>query len=204
MTWRTRVCRVVAGLVFATVAATSSLAGDDPHAHHRAAMKKSTYRVTELNYNVPEVQLLDASGTSVPLQELLQSDEPVALNFIFTTCTTICPVMTVTFAQMQQLLGADADRVQLVSITIDPEYDRPDVLESYAAQFRAGENWTFLTGNTQDIVTVLRSFDSYTGSKMSHRPVTLLKRPGVDEWVRIDGLANGESLAREVTSRLLD
>lgn len=204
MNRRTRVWGLIAGLALATIAATSSLAGEDPHAHHRAAMKKSTYHVTEPSYRVPEVQLLDTSGTSVPLQELLQSDEPVALNFIFTTCTTICPIMTVTFAQMQQLLGADAERVQLVSISIDPEYDRPDVLQSYATQFHAGDNWTFLTGDTKDIVSVLRSFDSYTGSKMSHRPVTLLKRPGSESWIRIDGLANGESLAQEVTSRLLD
>ena len=201
-----RILLCAAGLLTALALslANASTQSDDPHAHHRAAMKKTTYQISDVTYDVPEVQLLDTSGTSVPLQELLQSDEPVALNFIFTTCTTICPIMTVTFAQMQQLLGADAERVQLVSISIDPEYDRPDVLQSYATQFHAGDNWTFLTGDTKDIVSVLRSFDSYTGSKMSHRPVTLLKRPGSESWIRIDGLANGESLAQEVTSRLLD
>jgi protein SCO1/2 len=184
--------------------ATAATAGEDPHAHHRAMMKDKNYRVSDVRYTVPDVALVDTAGAAVELQELLDSGEPVALNFIFTTCTTICPVMTVTFAQMQQLLGEDAGRVKLVSVSIDPEYDRPDVLKAYSQQFHAGGNWTFLTGDTNDIVTVLRSFDAYTGSKMSHRPVTLLKKPDESSWIRIDGLANGQSLAEEVTTRLLN
>lgn len=178
--------------------------GHDAHAAHRAAMQSRSYQVSDADYAVPDVELLDRSGAAVPLRELVNSEDPIALNFIFTTCTTICPVMTVTFSQMQNLLGTDAERLQLVSISIDPEYDRPDVLSTYADQFRAGDNWTFLTGDTGDIVNVLRSFDSYSGSKMSHRPVTLLKRPDEESWTRIDGLANGESLAREVSVRLLN
>ena len=189
------------------VLAGNALAGsqaNDPHAAHRAAMAKPSYRVSDHEYDIPDVRLLDGSGADIALQSLLDSGKPVALNFIFTTCTTICPVMTVTFAQMQQVLGPDAERVHLVSISIDPQYDRPAILEAYAKQFRAGDNWTFLTGDTSDIVTVLRSFESYTGSKMSHRPVTLLKRPESSSWIRIDGLPNGETLAQEVTARLLN
>jgi protein SCO1 len=199
-----RTIALLAAFVLAVPIVNATASGDDPHAHHRAAMKNPTYQVSDKRYEVPDVQLLDGSGTAVTLQELLETGEPVALNFIFTTCTTICPVMTATFAQMQRELGESADQVHLVSISIDPEYDRPAVLEAYARQFQAGGNWTFLTGETNDIVTVLRSFDAYTGSKMSHRPITLLKRPGTESWVRIDGLASGQSLAHEVTARLLD
>ena len=190
--------------VLAVCTAGAARAEEDPHAHHRMAMKNTTYQVSDARYDIPDVRLLDTSGDSVDLKGMLASGEPVALNFIFTTCTTICPVMTATFAQMQRELGSDAERIHLVSISIDPEYDRPDVLASYARQFQAGGNWTFLTGDTNDVVNVLRSFDAYTGSKMSHRPITLLRRPGSDSWIRIDGLASGQSLAHEVTSRLLD
>jgi protein SCO1/2 len=178
--------------------------GHDMHAGHRAAMQQARYSATTATYEVPDVELLDQSGAAYRLLSLLETDRPIALNFIFTTCTTICPVMTVTFAQVKNVLGNEADRVHLVSISIDPEYDRPDVLQSYAKQFKAGENWTFLTGKTSDIVAILRSFDAYTGSKMSHRPVTLLKRPDDDAWTRIDGLPNGEMLAQEISTRLLN
>ena len=186
------------------ISAKAATDGHDPHAAHRAAMSKPSYQVSDHEYAVPDVDLLDSSGAGVALQALLGSGQPVALNFIFTTCTTICPVMTVTFAQMQQVLGPDAERVHLVSISIDPQYDRPAILDAYRKQFKAGDNWTFLTGDTNDIVAVLRSFDSYTGSKMSHRPVTLLRRPESSSWIRIDGLPNGEKLAQEVSTRLLN
>ena len=176
----------------------------DEHAAHRAAMQKSHYAVSTASYVVPDVQLIDASGAPVVLRTLLESDQPVALNFIFTTCTTICPVMTVTFAQMQRELGEAAKQLRLVSISIDPEYDRPEVLKAYAEQFHVGVGWTFLTGDSEDISQVLRSFDSYAGSKMNHQPLTFLKRPESSSWVRIDGLAGGADLAQEVAARLLN
>jgi len=192
------------GAVFCLFCSTSIWAQSaDPHAAHKAAMSKPHYTVKTANYDIPDVQLIDADGEVVALRELLESEHPVALNFVFTTCTTICPVMTVTFAQMQRTLGDAAKDLQLVSVSIDPEYDRPDVLKAYAQQFQAEENWTFLTGDSNDIVNVLRSFDSYAGSKMNHQPSTFLHNPASKGWIRIDGLANGASLAQEVTNRLL-
>jgi len=176
----------------------------DEHAAHRAAMVAPRYQVTSGSYEVPDVQLLDALDNPVNLRALLATEQPIALNFIFTTCTTICPVMSATFVQMQRELGARAADVRLVSISIDPEYDRPRVLRDYAERFGAGPNWTFLTGDGDDVANVLRSFGAYTGSKMNHRAVTLLRRPGSDVWVRIDGLTSGASLAQEVSTRILD
>lgn len=179
-------------------------ASPDPHAAHRAALEKPQYSVITERYSVPDVNLLDQSGASVALRTLLESDKPVALNFIFTTCTTICPVMTATFTQMQRDLGEAAGQVRLVSISVDPEYDRPEVLGEYAKRFGARGDWTFLTGDEADILRVLVSFKAHTGSKMNHRPLTLLKSPQSPSWTRIDGLASGEDLAREVTTRLLN
>jgi protein SCO1/2 len=179
-------------------------ASPDPHAAHRAALERPQYSVITERYSVPDVNLLDQSGASVALRTLLESGKPVALNFIFTTCTTICPVMTATFAQMQRDLGEAAEQVRLVSISVDPEYDRPAVLEEYAKRFGAGGDWTFLTGDEADILGVLVSFKAHAGSKMNHQPLTLLHRPQSPSWTRIDGLAGGEDLAREVTTRLLN
>lgn len=178
--------------------------GMDEHAAHRAAMENPSYSVTTQQYKVPEVTLIDALNSNVSLHSLLEADDPIALNFIFTTCNTICPVMTATFAQMQKQLGKSGSNLKLISISIDPEYDRPKVLNKYAKLFNAGPNWTFLTGDSKDISRVLNNFDALSGSKMNHRPLTLLKHPTSTQWIRIDGLASSTDLAKEITARLLN
>lgn len=178
----------------------------DPHAEHRKSLAapRGRYTLARAAYAVPDVTLLDQSGRQTALRSLLENPRPVALNFIFTTCTTICPVMTATFAQMRRELGADAARIRMVSISIDPEYDRPQVLKQYAERYGGGAGWSFLTGDDQDIRRVLQAFGVYSGSKMNHRPVTLLRPSGASGWVRIEGLASGRDLAREARERLLN
>ena len=174
------------------------------HSAHLAAMAKPSYSVSTEQYAIPDVELIDESGAPVTLRALLEPGQPLVLNFIFTTCTTICPVMTATFAQMRRELGEAGDGIRLVSISIDPEYDRPEKLKAYAELFHAGPGWAFLTGDDADISEVLQSFNALTGSKTNHKPLTLLKRPQSPSWIRIDGLASGSDLAQEVTARLLN
>jgi protein SCO1/2 len=110
--------------------------------------------------------------------------------------------MTATFVQMRRELGPEADRIRLVSITIDPEHDTPAVLAVYADRFGASSGWSFLTGSPQDVERVLRAFEAWSGSKTSHRPITLLRRRGEREWVRLDGLGSGAALAEQARTVL--
>lgn len=204
---RRRGLATTAAAALTTLAAAYCWATDDapaPACHETKpdSSARAALNVSAASYDVPEVTLLDASGRPVALRALLASGDPVALNFIFTTCTTICPVMTATFGQMRRELGEAAERVRLVSISIDPEQDRPEVLRRYAD--RHGAAWTFLTGDGPDVERVLRAFGAYAGSKMNHRPLTLLRDPRSGRWVRIEGLTSGSTLAHEVQARLLD
>jgi len=156
-----------------------------------------SYTRTVEPYAVPNLTLLDQAGQSVDLTELLAGSQPVALNFIFTTCTTICPVMAATFSKLQRELGDDVGDLQFVSISIDPEFDRPEVLATYAGRFRAEERWSFLTGTQEQITSVLQSFNALTGSKVNHRPLTFFKMPEDEAWVRIEGLPRASTLADE-------
>jgi protein SCO1/2 len=175
-----------------------AMSADEHAAHHAMSAKKSDFKISMQNYEIPDVKLIDEFGKPVALRTLLSGDHPVAVNFIFTTCTTICPVMTATFAQMRKELGDEADRIQLVSITIDPEHDTPSVLASYAEKFDAKTTgWQFLTGSPADIEHVLRSFDAWTNTKTNHRPITLLRAQGSQQWVRLEGLGSGIALAEQ-------
>lgn len=80
-----------------------------------------------------------------------------------------------------------------ISISVDPEFDSPEVLQTYAA--RAGAQWTFLTGARPVVLDVLRQFDVWRGSKSNHAAVTLMRKAGTERWTRIEGLASAEQLA---------
>jgi protein SCO1/2 len=160
-------------------------------------MERKDYGRSEHCYKLPDLALVDAGGEQVRLHEVLDPGQPVMLNFIFTTCTTICPVQSAAFRQVQQQLGTEHDQVRMISISIDPEYDTPERLQAYAGRFEAGPQWQFLTGDLAAIVAVQRAFNAYRGNKMSHEPLTLLRASPDTPWVRLDGLVSASDIIRE-------
>ena len=179
--------------------------GHEDHSMHMKMMQQQDYSVSSKKYTIPDVTLLAANGDEVSMGDLLAADKPVALNFIFTTCTTICPVMTATFDKMQRELDREQlDHLQVISISIDPEYDRPEVLRSYAKRFNASESWLFLTGRSEDVNAVMRAFDAYAGSKMNHQPLTFMRKHPQQPWLRVNGLASGKDLAKLIDKNLFD
>jgi protein SCO1/2 len=154
------------------------------------------------SYTAPDVTMVDQNGQKVSLPELLDSDEPVMMNFIFTSCTAVCPVMSATFASVQRKLGADSERIRMISVSIDPEYDTPDALKAYAERFKAGPQWEFLTGSLDDSVLVQKAFDADRGDKMNHAPMTLLRSSPDSQWVRYEGFTRADKLAEQIRGML--
>jgi protein SCO1/2 len=174
-------------------------AGHDERRHFRpsASRGEEDYVRTIASYEIPDVTVLDANGERLNLRSVLDSDKPVLLNFIFTSCMAICPVLTATFAQTQERLGSEADKVRMISISIDPEQDTPVILKKYAEKFHAGPHWRFLTGNLPDIVAVQKAFAAYRGNKMNHAALTLLRNGQDQPWVRLEGFASAAQLLDE-------
>jgi protein SCO1/2 len=152
-------------------------------------------RVAE--YRLPPTQLVRSDGTKVSFPQALDDGRPVALNFIYTSCTAICPVLSHSFAEFQRRLGAERERVHMVSISIDPEEDTPRRLGDYAARFDAGPQWEFYTGSTASSVAMQKAFQAWFGDKMHHRPVTFLRAAPGQPWVRLDGFSSPEELLAE-------
>jgi protein SCO1/2 len=157
---------------------------------------------TTADYRLPAVALTRSDGRVLPAREALDDGRLVVLDFIFTTCQGICPVLSQTFSQLQARLGADSDKVHLVSISIDPEQDTPERMTEYARRFGAGPRWDHYTGTTEASVAMQRAFDAYRGDKMDHTPVTFLRaRPGA-RWERLDGFVSPDEVVREVRELL--
>jgi cytochrome oxidase Cu insertion factor (SCO1/SenC/PrrC family) len=146
----------------------------------------------------PDVTLTDSAGARVRLAAALESPGPVVLQFIFTTCPSICPVMTATLAAACEELGPDRNQVRMISISIDPEYDTPERLRDYAQKFKAGANWRFLTGSRDDVAAVQKAFGAYRPNKMQHEPLTFLRAAPGEPWVRLAGPITPAELAGEV------
>jgi protein SCO1/2 len=162
---------------------------------HAPAERSPTRSMRE--YAVPPVRLVRQDGKVVSLPDEMDDGRPIVLNFIFTTCTTICPLMSTTFAQFEHRLGPDAGKVHLMSISIDPEHDTPARLSDYAHKFNAGPEWQHYTGTLDASVAAQRAFDVYRGSKMSHSLVTLMRAAPGKPWLRIEGWATPDDLVHD-------
>ena len=192
--FQTAHCRLWSMILALALPCVTFAGSPDPHAAHRQMMQNPDIRVDYVLYDIPDVKLRDSAGNVVRIREFLDSDRPVAVNFIFTTCTTICPVMTATMLQLQRHLTNDSQVPEFVSISIDPDYDTSGVMREYASRY--GANWTFLTGSAQDIDAVLRAFDAYRGNKVNHFPLTLMRAANDRQWTRIEGLTSARELAK--------
>ncbi|MFN8632800.1 MAG: SCO family protein [Chloroflexota bacterium] len=127
-------------------------------------------------FPAPDWSLTDQTGR--PFTSAHLAGKVVLADFVFTTCTDICPLLTATMAQVRdqlkqaKLLG---DKAVIVSFTVDPEHDTPDALLSYGERFGATPaEWRFLTGDRQAIDDVL------IGGFKVGRPPPMARTPGAE------------------------
>ena len=97
---------------------------------------------------LPAFSLVNRDGRTIRLEDL--AGAPWVADFIFTRCPASCPMMSSRMARLESNLPRDLDLL-LVSISVDPAYDTPEVLERYAKKFEAPERWLFLTGEREDV-----------------------------------------------------
>lgn len=160
-------------------------AGSDP-----AAVRRSEQR-----YQVPSVKVLTADGRAQALRPLIDDGRPVVLTFLYTSCTTVCPVTSHVIDEFVRALGPEALQVNVVSVSIDPDHDTVARLAEHARS--RGGRGTFVTGDPQSSETVQRAFDAWRGDKMNHDAVIFLRAPASPVWVRLDGLVSPRRLLDE-------
>jgi protein SCO1 len=142
--------------------------------------------------SIPDVELLDQDGRKVHFYTDLVKGKTVTINFIFTTCTTICPPMGATFARVQKDL--ENRDVQFISISVDPVTDTPERLKAWRAKFKAGPAWTLVTGDKQKIDELLEALAASTVRREDHSPTTIIGNDALGQWTRAFGLAKPSQL----------
>ena len=148
---------------------------------------------------MPDIAVRDQTGKRLKFYTDLVKDRTVAINFIFTTCTTICPSLTATFRRVQEELAARAPDVQLISISVDPITDTPERLRDFATRFKAGPGWTFVTGDKADIDLLLLGLGAAAANASDHTPTILVSNDVTGYRTRAHGLSSPAALVRVVT-----
>ncbi|MEY4754894.1 MAG: hypothetical protein RJA44_2569 [Pseudomonadota bacterium] len=182
------------------------LASSLGHAQGSRPAASSTASAETLNdeavqLRLPDIEVRDQQGQKRRFYTDLVKGRSVAVNFIFTSCTSICTPLTAGFKAMQtELARSKTPNVQLISISVDPLTDTPEQLRLHAQKFGAGPGWSFITGSRSAIDTLLKAFGVSAGDPNDHTPIAFLGHDPSGRWTRASGLANPELLAKRLIS----
>jgi protein SCO1/2 len=204
-TWTARTGAVAS--LWLAGAATGWLAFGGParaHENHAAHQVTAQKTRSEQSYMLPAVKVTRADGKRMSLAEALDDGRPVMLNFIYTSCNAICPVTSQVFVEVREKLGAERGKINMVSISIDPEQDTPAKLTEYARRFGSAGEWAHFTSGSADAVEIQRAFGAWRGDKMNHQPITYLRSAPGKPWVRLEGFFGPSALVSEYSKLVGD
>lgn len=151
---------------------------------------------------IPHSRVVDQNGKQLDFYNDLIKGKSVAINFVFTTCTAICPSLTATFRRVQQEARTRGLDVHLISISVDPTVDTPERLQEYAKKFKADSGWTFVTGDKAEIDALLQALGVAVVNKNDHTPMVLIGNEVADQWTRAYGLSSPKTIVDLVEAAL--
>jgi protein SCO1 len=160
---------------------------------------------TETRQNIPDAELIDQDGKSVHLYTDLVKGRVAALSFIFTTCTTICPLIGADLGRLQTELGqALGGNIVLISVSVDPATDTPERMKAWGAQFGAKPGWSLLTGDKQTVDQLLKAVGLYTPDIQSHSPFLVLINDRTGDWTRVSALETPPAKIAEILQKMAE
>jgi protein SCO1/2 len=151
----------------------------------------------------PNVVLRTHDGRRVRFYEDVIKGKVVAVNFMFTSCSTFCPRATANLLKVQARLGSRLGRdVVMLSITIDPETDTPQVLNKYAAAHQTKPGWYFLTGDKPDIDLIRRRLGVFDDDPdmTQHTGLLTYGNDATGSWAAMPVIAQPAVIARALTT----
>ena len=160
---------------------------------------------SRLARHFPNVPLRTQDNRDVRFYDDLVKGKVVLINFMFTTCTSLCPRSTANLVKVQELLGDHADRdVFLVSISVDPDHDTPAVLKRYAERYHIRPGWTFVTGKRADVDLIRRGLGVRDNDDQSqHTGMLIYGNEAFGRWASTPVMQSPATLAA-IVLRVVD
>jgi protein SCO1 len=159
--------------------------------------------------HLPNVELVTQDGARVHFYDDLVKDRRVVIQFMFTRCKDICPIITHHLAEVQTLLGGRVGRdIFFYSVTLSPEEDTPKELRAFAKEHGAGPGWTFLTGKPEDILLLRKSLGFFyddpkeDADRNNHSGMIVVGTEPLMRWAMCEGGAKPEWIATVIRTEM--
>ena len=125
---------------------------------HESILKVKFAERRELNVVLDNFVLTDQNGKRLAFSKL--RGKPVVINFMYTSCPDVCPLLTASLKIVREhMKPAEARDIRFLSITTDPEVDTPKVLKAYSRRHQAdAAHWSWLTGEARELAPVWQAF----------------------------------------------
>lgn len=174
-------------------------------AHHHAAPAEAKPKAARVTLH--DLQLADVDGQTIRFKSEAVGNRIVVVGFIYTSCTTICPVTSAVFADVQQrLIKTFGERfgheVKLITLTVDPATDTSERLKAYAANFGSPVGWLWLTGEKPQVDRVLTGLGAYAADFTRHSGAVLVGDARSGNWTRFYGIPNPSDIVDRVDQLL--
>jgi protein SCO1/2 len=154
----------------------------------------------------PNAVLKTHEGKTVRFyNDVMHGDKRVIINMMYGICTNICPPATANLVKVQEMLGDRIGRdIFMYSLTLQPEFDTPEVLHAYREKYGIKPGWTFLTGRRGDMEAIRRKLgffdrDAVLDSNLSqHTGMLRLGREAHDRWSMMPALLTPKQIVNSV------
>jgi protein SCO1/2 len=151
------------------------------------------------------VEVKTHDGRTLRFYDDVMKGKILLINFFFTSCDNICPMATENLARVQMLLTPQmGEDIRIVSISLEPDNDTPEVLASYAKMYGAGPGWLFLTGKKDDIELLRHrlGFDdidpAVDADPEQHLGTVRIANEPMHRWTMTPSLVSPEAIVRAV------
>lgn len=146
--------------------------------------------------NKVPLKVINQHGKTLDFYSDLIAKRNVAINFIYTTCTSSCPLSTLVFRQVQKTAGKAA--VQLISISVDPDIDTPERLLAYSQKMQAGANWSFITADKVTLNHLQKILGNTAAEKDAHSTLVIVGNAKAHRWLRLLGFPTAHEISQSL------
>jgi protein SCO1 len=170
-----------------------------PCTEHKPASAAKSQQPSPL----PDIEVFNQHGKALRFYSDLVKGKTVIVNFIFTSCTYICPLQGASFSKLQATLGDRLGKdVTLISVSTDPLTDTPQRLKSWGERFGAKPGWMFVTGTKAEIDRLLVALTGDPSGLKDHSAIALMGDYDKGVWIRADALDDPTRLISSLDTAL--